>query len=282
MKIYTTLIILLLQAGCSYAQKYEIPVIDWEALQETRPWEATEDWNSTPSKVSPAMTNTLAPSDAIILFDGHDLSAWQKPKYGIGADMATTEAITKNAVYENHPGTEAEWNIVSDALVVKPGGGNIQTKKSFGSIQLHLEWLSPVDKDKEGQAYSNSGVFLMGLYELQILNSYNNKTYPNGQAGAIYKQNPPLVNTSRPPGEWQSYDIIFIAPKFSDDGQLLSPAYLTAFHNGILIQNNFELEGPTLYIGQADYFPHPDKLPLLLQDHGDLVRFRNIWLRELE
>ena len=146
---------------------------------------------------------------------------------------------------------------------------------------MHIEFLNPVDVEKEGQACSNSGVFMMSLYELQILNSYKNKTYANGQAGCIYKQNPPLVNASRRPGEWQMYDIVFTTPKFNKDGSLKSPAYVTAFHNGVLIQNHFELTGPTLFIGKPSYFQHPEKMPLRLQDHGDLVRYRNIWIREL-
>lgn len=128
--------------------------------------------------------------------------------------------------------------------------------------------------------YSNSGVFLMGLYEIQVLNSFDNQTYANGQAGSVYKQMPPLVNASKPPGEWQTYDIIFTAPTF-EDGKLKTPAFVTVLHNGILIQNNFELEGPTFYIGKSTYFEHPDKLPIILQDHGDKVKFRNIWVREL-
>ncbi|MBV6647953.1 MAG: DUF1080 domain-containing protein, partial [Cyclobacteriaceae bacterium] len=157
----------------------------------------------------------------------------------------------------------------------------ISTKRSFGDVQLHIEWQAPKASDKSGQGYSNSGVFLMGLYEVQILNSFQNETYANGQASSVYKQHIPLVNASRPPGEWQEYDIIFMAPKFSDGGSVVSRARVTVFHNGVLVQNNVELLGPTVYIGNTYYVPHAEKLPLVLQDHGDPIRFRNIWIREL-
>lgn len=263
------------------AQKYPIPQLDWDALQESKPWAKTEDWSVIPSKVTPGMYSHMPPSDAIVLFDGSDLNQWQKPKYGIPADMAGTEATVKNNSYEKHPGTEAEWLIKDGSIEVKPGGGNLQTKASFGDVQLHIEWLSPVDTIKRGQLYSNSGVFFMGIYELQVLNSHNNETYPNGQAGAVYKQSRPLVNASRPAGQWQVYDIIFNAPKFDSNGKCIEKARIIAIHNGVVIQNNFELDGPTLYIGESSYFAHEAKMPLLLQDHGDKVRFRNIWIREL-
>lgn len=262
------------------AQKFPIPTLDWDALSKTEIWKETEDWSVKPTKVTPGYVNALPPSDAIILFDGKDLSQWQKPKYSFGADFDETEAKAKNRAYENFPGTDPEWDVINGVIQVRPGGGEIESKQSFGSIQLHIEWLSPVDREKEGQMYSNSGVFFMGIYELQVLNSFENETYSNGQAGSIYKQSPPLVNASKPPGEWQTYDIIFNAPTFTN-GKMTTPARLTAFHNGILIQNNFELEGPTLYIGKTEYFEHPGKMPFVLQDHGDKVKFRNIWVREL-
>jgi len=280
MKNFLTLCFLLLCANVISAQKYPIPQLNWDELSKTKPWEKTEDWSVVPVKVTPGYGNTMAPSDAIILFDGKDLSQWQKPTMTYGANLEETEAKSKNREYDNYPGTDPEWIIESGAFQVKPGGGDIETKKHFGDIQLHIEWLSPTDPEKEGQQYSNSGVFLMGLYEIQVLNSYDNDTYSNGQAGAIYKQSPPLVNASKPSGEWQMYDIIFMAPKFKN-GKLESPARITAFHNGVLIQNNVELEGPTFYIGEAEYFVHKDKLPIILQDHGDKVRFRNVWVREL-
>ena len=240
----------------------------------------TEVWEPEPTVVTPGNLNA-PPSDAIILFDGKDLSQWQKPQFvserGTVEEMkAMVSELDSN--YENPP---ADWTVEGGQITVKPKTGAIETKKKFGDFQLHIEFLNPVDVGKEGQLYSNSGVFMMSLYEMQILNSYKNRTYSNGQAGCIYKQNPPLVNASRRPGEWQMYDIIFTAPRFNSDGSLKSPAYVTAFHNGVLIQNHFELEGPTAYIGKSRYFQHPEKMPLRLQDHGDLVRYRNIWIREL-
>lgn len=270
---------LVLFISTAFAQEVEIPKIDWAGLQKTKPWEATEQWKPVPEKVTPGFI-TAPPSDAIVLFDGSNLEAWQKPKYSYGARMdEVTAIIAARAKQQEY--SEAEWLVKDGAMIVKPGGGPIETKQAFGDIQLHIEWLAPATEGKEGQGYSNSGVFLMGLYEIQVLNSYENKTYPNGQAGAMYKQHIPLVNASRPPGEWQSYDIVFNAPRFDEDGKLERTATITAFHNGVLIQNNAELEGPCVYIGKAHYVPHAEKLPLLLQDHGDKVRFRNIWVREL-
>ncbi|MCB0664540.1 MAG: DUF1080 domain-containing protein [Saprospiraceae bacterium] len=273
---FCTAIILLLFGTLSYTQPIEI---DFGALQATKPWAKTEQWEPVPMKVTPG-TFTAPPSDAIVLFDGGDLDAWHKPKYGYGARMDQVESIIDWK--SEHPEfSDPEWLVKDGQMIVNPGTGAIETKQAFGDVQLHIEWLAPVDPGKEDQGYSNSGVFFMGLYEIQVLNSYENKTYANGQAGAMYKQHIPLVNASRPPGEWQSYDIIFMAPKFKEDGNLDSPAYITAFHNGVLIQNHAELEGPCVFIGEPYYFKHAEKLPLLLQDHGNKVRFRNIWVREL-
>lgn len=241
---------------------------------------ATEVWEPVPPKVTPGIMPGSAPSDAIILFDGKDLSKWRKCALGYGGKMEEVEAIAKKygtAIKEEPAG----WEVKDGAMIVKPGTGAIETKQAFGDVQLHIEWLAPADPGKEGQGYSNSGVFLMSNYEIQVLNSYENATYPNGQAGAMYKQSIPLVNASRPPGEWQYYDIVFTAPRFDKDGKLTKPATITAFHNGVLVQNHFELKGPTIYIGHPYYVQHPDKLPIILQDHGDKVRFRNIWVREL-
>ncbi len=202
---------------------------------------------------------TGAPSDAIVLFDGKDLSKWQKAD-GSGP---------------------AEWTVNGGEVTVKAGTGNIATKQAFGDVQLHVEWMSPKAEGKSGQGYNNSGIFLMGLYEVQVLNSYDSETYQNGQAGSVYKQYPPLVNASLPPGTWQKYDIIFTAPRFSEKGTVIRPATLTVFHNGVLVQNASPLLGPTEYIGLPQYKPHAAKLPLQLQDHSDPVRFRNIWVREL-
>ncbi|MCB0580298.1 MAG: DUF1080 domain-containing protein [Phaeodactylibacter sp.] len=251
------------------------------AGQEIDP-KLTEVWEPVPEKVTPGIFPSNPPSDAIILFDGTDLSQWRKPVIGYGGSMAEIEALAKKrAAMEAYEEKDADWEVKDGALIVVPGKGHIETRKAFGDIQLHIEWLSPADPGKEGQGYSNSGIFLMGHYEIQVLNSYENPTYPNGQAGALYKQSMPLVNACRPPGEWQSYDIIFMAPKFAGDGSLLRPATVTAFHNGVLIQNHYELKGPCIYRGEPYYVPHPEKLPLILQDHSDRVRFRNIWVREL-
>lgn len=257
----------------------DVPAVDWQELRKTEPWKATEQWEPVPPKVVPGWL-TLPPSDAIVLFDGTDLSKWRKPKHGYGVNMEQAAAIVK-AKATNPEHSEPEWTVKDGAMIVKPGSGAIETVQPFGDCQLHIEWLAPEDPGKEGQQYSNSGVFLMGLYEVQVLNSYENPTYPNGQAGSIYKQHIPLVNASRPPGEWQSYDIVFNAPRFKPDGGVERPATMTVFHNGVLIHNNVTLQGPAIYIGKPSYVPHPEKMPLLLQDHGDKVRFRNIWIREL-
>jgi hypothetical protein len=166
-------------------------------------------------------------------------------------------------------------------MTVKPGSGGIKTKQGFGSCQLHIEWRAPEVVKGEGQGRGNSGIFLMEQYELQVLDMYNNKTYSNGQAGSIYKQASPLVNASRKPGEWQTYDILFTAPEFYEDGRVQSAARITVLHNGVLIQNNTTIWGRTQYIGIAKYEKHPSALPIMLQDHGDLVSFRNIWIRPL-
>ena len=257
----------------------EVPQIDWDELQKTKPWTASEQWTPVPPKVTPGHF-TSPPSDATVLFDGKDLSSWHRPKYDYGVNMETVAAIIK-AKTANPTHTPAEWDVKGGAMIVKPGGGAIETKQAFGDVQLHIEWVAPVDVGKKDQAYSNSGVFFMGLYEVQILNSYENETYANGQAGALYKQHPPLVNATRPPGEWQAYDIIFNAPKFKGNGDLEKTGYVTVLHNGVLIQNHVELKGPCIYIGQPSYTAHPAKMPLLLQDHSDKVRYRNIWIREL-
>ncbi len=253
----------------------EFPSIDWNSLEKSKPWEATETWKELPEVTINA---NGVPSDAIILFSGKDQEHWQKAQLPIHANMEQTKA--KALLYRPDKKTSpAAWRIHQGNLIVN-GTGPIETKRSFADIQLHLEWLAP-KSDKSGQHYSNSGIFLMGLYEVQILNSFENPTYSNGQAGSIYKQKSPNVNASTPPGTWQRYDIFFTSPKFDKMQNLVSPAFLTVLHNGVLIHNHFELQGPTLYIGETKYIPHANKLPIVLQDHGDAVRFRNIWVREL-
>lgn len=226
------------------------------AAGQARP-EDTEVWEPVPPIVTPG-ADLAPPSDAIVLFDGTDLSAWERAGGG-----------------------EAGWRVGDGAMTVAAGSGGIRTRRGFGDIQLHLEWRSPSVVSGEGQERGNSGVYLMGRYELQVLDSYENRTYSNGQAGSIYKQYMPLVNASRPPGTWQTYDIVFTAPRFDDAGRLEKPAYMTVFHNGVLIQNHEELMGPTLFIGTPEYEAHPDRAPIMLQDHGNPVSYRNIWVREL-
>ena len=217
----------------------------------------TEVWEPVPEVVTPGR-NGAAPSDAIVLFDGSDLSEWAAEEGG-----------------------DATWRVEDGSMTVVRGSGSIVSRRVFGDVQLHIEWRSPAEVRGEGQGRGNSGVYFMELYEIQVLDSYENSTYSNGQAGAIYKQYIPLVNASRAPGEWQSYDIVFIAPRFNPDGTLLSPARMTAFHNGVLIQNHVELKGPTEWIGEPEYEAHADRAPILLQDHGNPVSYRNIWVREL-
>ena len=216
----------------------------------------TEVWEPVPAKVTPGDHHS-APSDAIVLFDGKDLNEWTNGKGGT-----------------------AEWIVEDGAMTVKPKTGVIKTKQKFEDFQLHIEWRSPAEVKGEGQGRGNSGIFMMGIYELQVLDSYVSKTYSNGQAGSIYKQGIPLVNACKAPGEWQTYDVIFMAPVFTEKGTLKSPARITVLHNGILIQNNYELKGPTPYIGIPKYEAHGPG-PLLLQDHGNPVSYRNIWVREL-
>lgn len=206
-----------------------------------------------PPVVTPGTENSGPPSDAIVLFDGRDLSAWE------GAE---------------------NWQVKDGVAIV--GQGMIHTKQAFGDCQLHIEWSAPVPAKGEGQGRGNSGVYLMQTYEMQVLDSYNSKTYFDGQAGAVYKQSPPMVNVTRPPGEWNVYDIIWTAPRFREDGSLESPAYITALHNGVLVHNHFELKGGTYWNLAAYYTPHAAKMPIALQDHGNPVRYRNIWVREYQ
>lgn len=199
-----------------------------------------------------------APKDAVVLFGGENLDAWQ----AVG-------------------GGSAKWKVAEGAFEVVPGSGAIETKAKFGDVQLHAEWASPNPPVGRGQDRGNSGIFLMGLYELQVLDSHKADTYADGQAGAIYGQYPPLYNASRPPGEWQSFDIAFRRPRFDEAGKLLEPARVTLFHNGVLVQNNESILGPTNWMKWLPYKAGASRGPIRLQDHGHRVRFRNIWLRDL-
>jgi hypothetical protein len=199
------------------------------------------------------------PSDAIVLFDGTDLSKWKQKGDG-----------------------EAQWKVEDGALVVAPRKGDIESKEHFRDVQVHLEWQHPADMKGEGQGRGNSGIFLMGLYELQVLDNYKAETYPDGMVGGAYGQYPPLVNAARKPGEWGMYDIIFRAPRY-ESGKVIKPARVTVLLNGVVVQDNVELLGPTMHKKLTEYpSDHPEKGPIRLQDHGQPVKFRNIWVRELK
>lgn len=229
-----------------------VPVIPWEPADRSRPL---------PAKIAPGTSgmNGTAPSDAIVLFDGRGLEAW-----------------------EQRGGKPPAWKVKDDYFEVLPGTGDLVTRGSFGDCQLHLEWATPAPGHGSDQEPGNSGVYMMGLYEIQVLDSYENQTYADGQAAAVYCQYPPLVNASLPPGQWQSYDVIFHGPRFGTDAALLRTATLTLFHNSVLVQDHVKLTGPTEHLKRPPYYPHEARLPLLLQDHGQPVRYRNVWIRELQ
>ena len=224
---------------------------DWLAHDMDRP---------RPQVVSPAPQQLPVPppQDAIVLFDGTTLDQWR-----------------------SQDGGPAGWKVENGAMISVPNSGYVFTARPFGDVQLHLEWAAPFPVDGSGQGRGNSGVFLMSKYEIQILDSYRNNTYADGQAAAVYGQFPPLVNACLPPGKWQAFDIVFRRPRFHRDGRLASPARMTVIQNGVLVQDNVELWGPTNWLQHSPYEYHPDRLPLALQDHGNPIRFRNIWLREL-
>ena len=226
--------------------------------QKKNPAELTEYWSPVPKVVTPGKTSADAPSDAIVLFDGKDASSWSAEEGG-----------------------PVKWKIADNAMTVVGSSGDIHTKQGFGDCQLHVEFREPSEVKGEGQGRGNSGIFLMGKYELQVLDCYNNKTYVNGQTASIYKELVPLANACRPPGEWQTYDIIFTAPLFNEDSSVKSQARITVIHNGVLVQNNASIWGSTAYIGIAKYEKHGPRESLVLQDHGDRVSYRNIWIRPL-
>jgi len=239
------------------------------AAQQSGKPEDTEVWEPVPKVVTGTLLATPPPSDAVVLFDGKDLSQW-----------VTTE--DRNA--------PAKWKVAGGVMTVDKSTGNIETKRTFSDYQLHIEWRVPANISGTGQARGNSGLFLASIgkgdagYELQILDSYNNKTYVNGMAGSIYKQFIPLANPTRKPGEWQSYDVFWTAPTFKADGAMATPARVTVLFNGVVVQNNTELLGPTQYIGKASYKQSHGASPIKLQSHGDKsepLSFRNIWIRDL-
>lgn len=217
-----------------------------------------------PTRVSPGTFSTQErpgrpPGDAVVLFDGKDLSQWA-----------------------SLDGTPSQWVVNDGYMECVKGSGYIRTLRNFGDCQLHLEFATPTPAEGSGQGRGNSGVFFgLNRYEVQVLDSFDNATYADGSAGSIYGQYPPLVNVSRPPGQWQTYDILYTAPRFDRTGKHLAPARMTILHNGVLIQHNVELTGPTSWLERAPYRAHPEKLPIALQDHGNPVRYRNIWVREL-
>ena len=224
--------------------------------------ESSKLWNPVPRIVTlPASSNTvtaLPPSDAIVLFDGKDLSKW------------------KSSV----AGGKVQWTVADGAMTVKPGSKDIETVQQFDDFQLHIEFRTPAQVSDTGQDRGNSGIFMQGRYELQVLDNYNNRTYSNGQAGSIYKQSMPLVNASRKPGEWQTYDVIYTSPKFNKDGMITHPAYITVMHNGVVVQNHTPIYGTTPDLGKPQYEVH-GKGPIKLQDHNNTTSFRNIWIREI-
>ena len=238
------------QEPTGYTDTPRLPDSKWRVHDGERPQ---------PRVVTPGAEVGKAPSDAVVLFDGKDLSAWVAAGGG---------------------GGKAGWKVEDGAMVVN-GTGSIETREQFGDCQLHLEWAAPSPPEGDSQGRGNSGLFFMGRYEVQILDSFDNKTYPDGQAAAIYGQTPPLVNACRKPGEWQTYDVVFEAPRFERD-QLVRPARVTVFHNGVLVHHAREILGGTAHRALATYAPHPPEGPIQLQDHGNPVRYRNVWVRRLK
>ncbi|MEO7963347.1 MAG: family 16 glycoside hydrolase, partial [Gemmatimonadaceae bacterium] len=235
------------------------PLLAQASSTEAKRWKIHDLQRPSPTVVTPAPAPGGAPSDAVILFDGSSVSQWQ-----------ATEG-----------GGDAKWTVKDGYMETSPGSGAIKTRKGFGDIQLHVEWASPSQVQGSGQGRGNSGVIIMGKYEVQVLDSYGNRTYSDGQASAVYGQYMPMVNASRPPGEWQTYDIIFRRPRFAAGGKIQRPANVTVVHNGVLVQDHVDLWGETNWLQYTAYSKHADALPLVLQDHANPVKYRNIWLREL-
>ena len=240
------------QPGQGYDDTMNVPGQPWGVHDKERP----EPWIITPPTASTQEKSGTAPSDAVVLFDGTDLSHWQGGR------------------------KDAKW-IIKDGYMEVNGTGSIRTRESFGSCQLHVEFATPDEVKGDSQGRGNSGVMIMGLYEIQVLDSFENRSYSDGQAGAIYGQYPPLVNASREPGKWQVFDIVFEAPEFDEQGKLVKPAHITVFHNGVVVHNRATSLGQVAHQDPPQWKAHAAKLPLTLQDHGNPVRFRNVWIRPL-
>jgi hypothetical protein len=255
--VVTVAVVLISMAGCS--RQASAPVEQQHVEQQ---WKQHDRSQAQPPVITPGELSTkerpgTPPSDAVVLFDGKDLSAWESVKGG-----------------------PAPWKVEKGYFEVVPRSGDIKTKQAFGDCQLHVEWASPNPPHGQDQDRGNSGVYLMTLYEVQVLDSYQNQTYADGGAAAIYGQYAPMVNACRPPGQWQTYDIVFRAPRFSAEGKVSRPATFTVFHNGVLVQDHVTVLGLT----DGDHQPYsqtPAKMPLKLQDHNHTVRYRNVWIREL-
>lgn len=242
--------------NCAGHTGWQPPEMDYPIHSQERPQPPVIDPGTASTQEQPGQP----PSDAVVLFrEPEDLENWS-----------------------SMDGSDAKWVAENGYMEAVKGAGYVKTREGFGDCQLHVEWATPLPVSGKGQGRGNSGVFLMGMYEVQVLDSYQNTTYPDGQAAAMYGQYPPLVNASRAPRQWQTYDIVFHRPRFDEGGELVKPATITVFHNGVLVQDHVTLTGPTANKARPEYRAHPDKLPLSLQDHGNPVRFRNIWIRPLE
>jgi len=242
------------QQNLGFSDTPMLPGDKWHVHDGTRPWPKVVD----PGTASTQDVPGTPPSDATVLFDGKDSSGWVNDK-----------------------GEPCPWTVQDGAMTIKPGSGYIHTKAEFGDCQLHVEWSAPTQVVSSSQGRGNSGVFLFGKYEIQVLDNYKNPTYSDGHAAAVYGQYPPLVNVCRKPGDWQTYDILWTAPKFKN-GQVETPAYVTVLHNGVAVHNHVKVLGPMAYRQFPKYVEHGPKGPIALQDHGNPVRFRNIWIRELK
>jgi len=250
-----------LAVACAVAQKSDADLgfTDTPMLPGL-PWHVHDPARPHPRVVTPASAPGGAPSDAIVLFDGKDLSKWVQRRRG--------------------QEVEPRWRLTDGYMEAVRNSGDLYTREKFGDCQLHVEWASPAEVRGSSQSRGNSGVYVMSRYEIQVLDAWNNPTYADGQAGAIYGQWPPLVNPPRPPGEWNTYEILFEAPRF-EDGKLKRPAYVTVIYNGVMVHHHKEIMGPTVYRQLAHYAPQPEEDSLELQDHGNPVRYRNIWIRRI-